>query len=208
VRRAEAKEANRRALLAAATALIAHEGTGIRLDAIADAAGLTTGAIYSIFGSKSDLLVAVLADEVARVDLSAGGYDPALPLGAVIDQYVQVWIETYRNYPATKAAFEHQLLLSAMENEELRLLLARMLQAELSELAQLLENRVIDPARPSDRTSAREGMAIAKAIKAVLTGLGVREPFMADAPCLAELAQQSCRALTALAHRPDSKPAR
>jgi AcrR family transcriptional regulator len=203
VRRAAAKEANRRALLAAATALIAREGTGIRLDAIADAAGLTTGAIYSIFGSKSDLLVAVLADEVGRVDLAASGYDPALPLGAVIDQYVQAWIETYSNYPAAKAAFERQLLLSAMENEELRLRLARILQAELSQLAQLLENRVIDPARPSDRTSAPAAMAIATAIKAVLTGLGVREPFTAEGPGLADLARRSCLALTALAHRPE-----
>lgn len=34
----------------------ADTDTWVRLDAIADAAGLTTGAIYSIFGSKSELL--------------------------------------------------------------------------------------------------------------------------------------------------------
>jgi len=207
VRRAEAKEANRRALLAAATALIAGEGAGVRLDAVADAAGLTTGAIYSIFGSKSDLLVAVLAEEISRVDLAVCGYDPALPLGAAIGQYVHDWIETYSNYPKTKAAFELQLLLSAMEDEELRLRLTQMLEAELSQLARLLENRIIDPARPSDRTSPQEGKAIAKAIKAVLTGFGLREPFAADASGLADLVRQSCLALTALAHRPDGQPA-
>jgi len=205
VRRAEAKQVNRRALLAAATALIAREGAGVRLDAIAGAAGLTTGAIYSIFGSKCDLLVAVLAEEISRVDLAISGYDPALPLGAVIDQYVQAWIETYSNYPKTQAAFELQLLLSAMQNQELRLRLTQLLEAELSQLARLLENRVIDPARPSDRTSPHEGMAIAKAIKAVLAGLGLREPFTADAPGLADLARQSCLALTALAQRPGSQ---
>ncbi|MGP7999800.1 MAG: TetR/AcrR family transcriptional regulator [Streptosporangiaceae bacterium] len=208
MRRAEAKEANRRALLAAATALIAREGAGVRLDAIADAAGLTTGAIYSIFGSKSDLLVAVLADEISRVDPAIRGHDPALPLGAMIDQYVQAWIETYRNYPKTQAAFELQLSLSAMENQELRLRLTQLLEAELSQLAGLLENRIIDPARPSDRTSRQEGMAIAKAIKAVLTGFGLREPFTADTSGLADLARQSCLALTALAHRPSGPPAR
>ena len=205
MRRAEAKEANRRALLAAAAALIAREGAGVRLDAIADAAGLTTGAIYSIFGSKSDLLVAVLAEEISRVDLAIFRSDPALPLHAVVDQYVQAWIGTYSNYPKTQAAFELQLLLSAMENEELRLLLTQMLEAELSQLARLLENRIIDPARPSDRTSRQEGMAIAKAIKATLTGFGLREPFTADATGLADLARQSCLALTALAHRPDGQ---
>jgi AcrR family transcriptional regulator len=208
VRRVEAKEANRRALLAAATALIAREGAGVRLDAVADAAGLTTGAIYSIFGSKSDLLVAVLAEEISRVDPAIFESGPALPLDAVIDQYVRAWIETYSNYPKTQAAFELHLLLSAMENEELRLRLTQMLEAELSQLARLLENRIIDPARPSDRSSRQQGMAIAKAIKAVLTGFGLREPFTADTPGLADLARQSCLALTALAHRPDGQRAR
>ncbi len=199
MRRAEAKAANRRALLDAATALIAREGAGVRLEAIADAAGLTTGAIYSIFGSKSDLLVAVLADEISRVDLAIGGYDQALPLGAVIDRYVQTWIATYSDYSKTQAAFELHLLLSAMENEDLRLRLTEMLDAELSQLARLFENRVIDPARPPGRTTHQEGMAIAQAIKAVLTGFGLREPFMADVSGLADLARQSCLALTALA---------
>jgi AcrR family transcriptional regulator len=179
-----------------------REGAGVRLEAIADAAGLTTGAIYSIFGSKSDLLVAVLADEISRVDLAIGGYDPALPLGAVIDRYVRTWIATYSGYSKTQAAFELRLLLSAMDNGDLRLRLTEMLDAELGQLARLFENRVIDPARPSDRTTRQEGMAIAQAIKAVLTGFGLREPFMADVFGLADLARQSCLALTALARTP------
>jgi len=202
VRRAEAKAANRRALLDAATALIARDGAGVRLETIADAAGLTTGAIYSIFGSKSDLLVAVLADEISRVDLATDGYDPALSLAAVIDRYVQTWIATHSGYSKTQAAFELHLLLSAVESEDLRLRLTEMLDAELGQLARLFENRIIDPARPAVRTSPEEGMAIAKAVKAVLTGFGLREPFMADVSGLADLARQSCLALTALARRP------
>jgi AcrR family transcriptional regulator len=199
VRRAEAKEANRRALLDAATALIAREGAGVRLEAIAEAAGLTTGAIYSIFGSKSDLLVAVLADEISRVDLVSQGHDPARPLAVVIDQYLQTWIATYRDYSATQVAFELHLVLSAMDNEELRLRLASLLDADTGQLARLLENRIIDPTRPSDRTTSQQAVAIATALKAVLTGFGLREPFTADVPGLAELARQSCLALTALA---------
>jgi AcrR family transcriptional regulator len=197
VRRAEAREANRRALLDAASALIAREGTGVRLEAIAGAAGLTTGAIYSIFGSKNDLMVAVLADEISRVDLAIEpGYDPDLPLGAVIDRYLQTWIATYSDYSRAQAAFELHLLLSALENEDLRHRLAEMLDAEIGQLARLLENRVIDPAQPSDRTTPEQGLAIAKAMKAILTGFGLREPFM---PGVAELARQSCLALTSLA---------
>jgi AcrR family transcriptional regulator len=202
VRRAEAKAANRRALLDAATALIARDGAGARLDAIADAAGLTTGAIYSIFGSKNDLLVAVLADEISRVDVAIDGYDPALPLDAVIDRYVQTWIATYSGYSKTQAAFELHLLLSAMEGDDLRLRLTEMLDAEIGQLARLLENRIIDSAQPSARTGPQQATAIAKAIKAVLTGFGLREPFMADVSGLADLARQSCLALAALARTP------
>jgi AcrR family transcriptional regulator len=199
VRRAEAKAANRRALLDAATALIGRDGTGVRLEAIADAAGLTTGAIYSIFGSKNDLLVAVLADQIARVDLAIEGYGPALSLPAVIDTYVRTWIGTYHDYPKTQVAFELHLVLSAMDDEEVRHQLSGLLGAEIAQLARLLEDRVIDPARPSGRTTPQQAMAIATAMKAVLTGFGLREPFTTTVPDLAELARQSCLALTGLA---------
>lgn len=205
MRRAQAREANRRALLDAASALIAREGTAVRLEVIADAAGLTTGAIYSIFGSKNELMVAVLADEISRVDLTIEpGYDPALPLDAVIDWYVQTWIATYSDYSKAQTAFELQLLLSALENEELQGRLAGILDAEIGQLARLLENRVIEPARPSERTTSAHGLAIAKAIKATLTGFGLRQPFMAD---ISGLARQSCLALTALARTPPGAPA-
>jgi len=205
VKRAQAREANRRALLKAASDLMAREGAAVRLEAIADAASLTTGAIYSIFGSKNDLMVAVLADEISRMDLALHpGYDPALPLPTVIDRYVQTWIATYRGYSKAQTAFELQLLLSALDNGELRHRLADLLDAEISQLARLLENRVIDPARPSERTTPEQGLAIAKAMKAVLTGFGLREPFMTG---VTELARQSCLALTALAGQPHGAPA-
>jgi AcrR family transcriptional regulator len=199
VRRAEAKRANRRALLDAAATLIAREGTGVRLEAIAAAAGLTTGAIYSIFGSKNDLLVAVLADEISRVDLAVQAYDPALPLAAVIDQYVQTWLATYRGYSKTQVAFELHLLLSATESEKLRRQLSALLDTEIRQLSHLLGNRVIDPTRPSGRTTPAQALAIATAMKAVLSGFGLREPFTSEGPDVAGLARQSCLALTALA---------
>ena len=205
MRRAEAREANRRALLDAASALIAREGTAVRLEVIADAAGLTTGAIYSIFGSKNDLLVAVLDREISRVDLAIQpGYDPSLPLDAVIDRYVQTWIATYSDYSRAQVAFELHLLLSALENEDLQHRLAGMLDAEIGQLARLLENRIIDPARPSERTTSAQGLSIATAIKAILTGFGLRQPFMTD---ISGLARRSCRALAALASTPPGAPA-
>lgn len=102
----------------------------------------------------------------------------------MIDRYVHTWIATCSGYTKAQTAFELHLLLSALENEKLRRKLAEMLEAEIGQLAQLLENRVIDPARPSDRTTPQQAMAIAKAMKAILTGFGLREPFMADIPDL------------------------
>ena len=94
--------------------------------------------------------------------------------------------------------------MSALENDELQRKLAEMLDAEIGQLARLLENRVIDPARPSDRTTPQQGMTIAKAMKAILTGFGLREPLMADIP---DLARQSCLELTVMARTQPGAPA-
>src|SRR5437867_12113787 len=72
--RAEARDDNRRALLAAARDLIVEVGySSAQLDQIAERAGLTKGAIYSIFGGKLELLRA-LAEE------HAGQFLPLLEL--------------------------------------------------------------------------------------------------------------------------------
>lgn len=64
--RAEAREDNRTALLQAARELIVEVGySSAQLDEIAERAGLTKGAIYSIFGGKLELFRAVV-DEHAR----------------------------------------------------------------------------------------------------------------------------------------------
>ncbi|MDW6062937.1 TetR/AcrR family transcriptional regulator [Streptomyces sp. FXJ1.4098] len=60
--RAETKERNRRALLDAAFQVVSRDGYRARLEEIAERADLTTGAIYSLFGSKSGLVVALVTD--------------------------------------------------------------------------------------------------------------------------------------------------
>ena len=61
--REEKKASNRRKLLDAAATLVANKGAvATSLDAIAEKAGLTKGAVYSNFRSKEDLI-----EELARV---------------------------------------------------------------------------------------------------------------------------------------------
>jgi AcrR family transcriptional regulator len=58
----EHDEATRAALLAAAEQIVADGGPGaLSVRAVADAAGTTTRAVYSLFGSKDGLLVQALA---------------------------------------------------------------------------------------------------------------------------------------------------
>ena len=58
----EHNEATRAALLEAAERLVAERGaSALSVRAVADAAGTTTRAVYSLFGSKDGLLVEALA---------------------------------------------------------------------------------------------------------------------------------------------------
>ena len=58
----EHDESTRVALLAAAETIVADRGAGaLSVRAVADAAGTTTRAVYSLFGSKDGLLVEALA---------------------------------------------------------------------------------------------------------------------------------------------------
>jgi AcrR family transcriptional regulator len=66
--RAQARSDNRQALLEAARELIVEVGySNAQLDQIADRAGLTKGAIYSIFGGKLELLRAVVEEHARQV---------------------------------------------------------------------------------------------------------------------------------------------
>ena len=69
--REEKKEATRRRLLEAAAAVVAKHGAiAASLDAIAEKAGLTKGAVYSNFDSKAALLEALseLAGPTVDID--------------------------------------------------------------------------------------------------------------------------------------------
>ena len=65
VSRAAQVEANRGEVLAAARRVFLARGyAGATLDAIADAAGFSKGVVYSQFGGKADLFLALLAQRI------------------------------------------------------------------------------------------------------------------------------------------------
>src|SRR5271166_3940822 len=87
----ERKAETRARLLTAAAELFADQGIdAVSVDAVAEAAGRTSGAVYAHFGSKQGLLLAVLdawKDSVLTVLLAevAVSDTPAGQLGAVWD---------------------------------------------------------------------------------------------------------------------------
>lgn len=84
--RSQSRQRNRDALIDAALVEMADRGyQQARLDDIAERAELTTGAVYSIFGSKRNLLLAVVARYADELDgLLAELSDPRLSLDEVL----------------------------------------------------------------------------------------------------------------------------
>lgn len=76
---------NRERILEAAAALIRERGiTGVGVDALTDAAGLTHGSLYSQFGSKDRLAAEAVRFALAQ---TAGG-DRAQDLESYVDHYL------------------------------------------------------------------------------------------------------------------------
>src|SRR5689334_9490899 len=81
------RERNRKALLRAAEELVAEHGySGTSTAAIAARAGVTTGALYSIFGSKLQLFIEVLGPDWQAPGIEHLVHDGA-DLGDVLAAY-------------------------------------------------------------------------------------------------------------------------
>lgn len=99
----EHDERTRAALLAAAEQLVAQGGpTALSVRAVADAAGTTTRAVYSLFGSKDGLLVEALARDAfeflyTEIEKLEETEDPVADLIAV---GVPVFRRLVREHPA------------------------------------------------------------------------------------------------------------
>jgi AcrR family transcriptional regulator len=145
----ERKAETRQRLLEAATALIAERGVaGTSIDALAEAADRTSGAVYAHFGGKDGVLVALL-DELkdAVADAIVAESSP----GDDDDQHLAV---LWRNFvaPPPRAGdawvlLEHELWLYACRNPEARPLVAARYESARRGIA---ESVVPDQVPPDD----------------------------------------------------------
>jgi AcrR family transcriptional regulator len=195
--RAESRADNRAALLRAAGELIVEVGyASAQLDEIAARAGLTKGAIYSIFGGKLELL-RELVDDHARHVLPLLGLDITPDDGQTAEDVVTRLAEVYvafcrRDDARSVLAFELDLAGLALRDQPTldRILLHEHAQAD--ELATVLTDRPRRDGKPLDSTQAA---VAADLVLGALGGFGHRSVTM---PSVARDAGVVAHALCAL----------
>ncbi|QPZ38696.1 TetR/AcrR family transcriptional regulator [Paramicrobacterium chengjingii] len=189
--REEAKKRNREALIAAAGALVARDGSAVRLEDIVERAGLTTGAVYSLFGSKNGLLVETVADALAP---HYDGIDAAVPPDADLsDAVAEIARHIRRTCDDSNARssllFQMTIHDVALRDEGLGRRLAASVADQEERLVRLLSGRELSGKGVTDEEARR----LVPALRAVLLGLSqgvvfgitpqVTEEYMASAAC-------------------------
>ncbi|MFJ7127531.1 TetR/AcrR family transcriptional regulator [Streptomyces sp. NPDC098101] len=168
--RAETKERNRRALLDAAFHVVSRDGHRAALAEITERAGLTTGAVYSLFGSKNGLVVAVLTD---RLEPHYEEIERAVPAGADLLGAVDAlarhqWRDC--DGPGARAAVALQITLldMALRDPELGERFAASVRAGEERLVGLLAGR----AHRGGTVGPERARRLAVALRALFVGLG------------------------------------
>jgi AcrR family transcriptional regulator len=174
--RAEARESNRHALLAAAHDLIVEVGyNGAQLDEIADRAGLTKGAIYSIFGGKLELFRAVITEH-ARATLPLLDWDldaaEAVTAEDLVAELGRKYVEFLDAQDSKRMlAFELDLAGLALRDQATLDVMLSHERAMTKRLAQALTGR---QRRDGGRMPAAQAALAADLVLGALGGLGQR----------------------------------
>ncbi|MFF9511159.1 TetR/AcrR family transcriptional regulator [Streptomyces sp. NPDC014724] len=186
--RAETKERNRRALLDAAFQVVSRDGYRAKLDEIAERADLTTGAIYSLFGSKNGLVVALVADYLRPYYEEI---EQAVPSGLDLIEAVDAFARHYRrscDAPDARSALSLQITLldMALHDPDLGAQLATSIRSQENHLIELFTGRshngsVVTPHQAQRLTTALRALFVGLG-QGVTLGLapGADEQFFAD----------------------------
>ncbi len=143
--RVEQKAATRARLLDAAALLVAAKGVeGATVDAIAAAAGVTSGAFYASFRGKSELLAALVAAH--NTDLST------VPLAALAPSLGQRLESLLAANPVDAGLFT-ELLAAAGRDDALRAEMAGRVLANVDALARRLDEEGMTTVLPARDTA-------------------------------------------------------
>jgi AcrR family transcriptional regulator len=175
--RAEARSRNRAALLRAAAELAEEHGyAGTSLAAVAARAGLSTGAVYSIFGSKVELFLEVLLPDW---HVPQGDELPEAPdVSSFVTAYARHWVAGLRHGNARKAfELELELYLAALRDPRLLERTREIARASQQALAEHLQ-RLSDAGPPS----VVPAIELARSVVAALQGLSQLAVAMNEEP--------------------------
>ena len=169
IRRVDTKAQHRLALLDAARDLVGRQGYGVRLDDIAGQAGLTTGAVYSVFGSKDNLLLALIVDDMAAqeqaVACEAGGCQR---LEDAVRAYARTTYRASAGAPGRRQLrLDTQIQDMALRDPRHWEKLRAGIQAQVAQLAALFAGRFYNDAIVTQSQALR----LARALGALVSGL-------------------------------------
>jgi AcrR family transcriptional regulator len=184
--RKERQAHTRARLMDSAAALAARRGIeGASLDAVAQAAGFTKGAVYANFRSKEELFLAMLDahfdDRLAEIDrILATDIDP----DEQARQAAEGLMRMLAAEPETHRLF-FEFAVHASRNEEFREQLVARYRGLRERLAELLADRVrrlgIEPVVPSDEVAAMAfAMANGVALERLLEPDAVPDTMFGD----------------------------
>ena len=168
------RQVTRERLLATAETMFLTRGfAGTAVDAIADEAGYTTGAVYSNFGGKADLFLAVL-EKAAEEQLAA--IRAALEAARTDEQRLELFTTAFTRNPAewqARVAATIEFLSYARRHPELhgRMMAAQRLADDAT--AELLSAlcRALGVEPPADPQE------ITREVNALINGLAIRSLF-------------------------------
>jgi AcrR family transcriptional regulator len=147
--RAEQVARNRTELLAAASRVFRQLGyAGASLDAIADAAGFSKGAVYSHFASKADLFLSLLE---SRIEERAEGQRHALEQRGTLRSFIGQVFATSRADPEWQLALLEFRVVAARDAElqaRYRAIHERTVAGIAEALGTLLASKDIEPVLP------------------------------------------------------------
>jgi len=177
--RAEKQEQTRNAILKSASALFAKHGVeGASMEEIARHAGLTQGAIYSNFKSKSDLWWAI-AEQINRTVPFDEMFTGERPLRDELRDAGRMGARLVKEAPRAELMLSHEFDMFLMRHPRAR---ARGV-AELKDSAAEMGARLEALARKRGETLPMSGEKLALALSALADGLvkyGTLDPELLD----------------------------
>jgi AcrR family transcriptional regulator len=199
----ERKTETRAKLLASAASLFAEHGIdAVSVDAVAEAAGRTSGAVYAHFGSKQGLLLALLDSyqETVRTILLAEvavSETPQRQLAAVWDNVA----DASGDVAGQRSLLEHELWLRAARDEQV----AAAFRVRNAEERQFSGRQLAGwaPTVGARLPADSEGSAVL--VKALLTGLAMQRRLDPDL-VTDELAVHGLSVLLGLSDEPNATP--